>query len=190
MRRLGLLALLLVAFAGRVGAEGTSTTVVWLPIRPLQGAASSWAGANAIRCVAVVAELGITNATRMGWYVTGGLGGGGKCSFAIYNADASSLIQTSGNVDCSTTGKVEATGLSAFSIVAGTKYQVCTCANSSGGNYLAASSVSSEITSLENALSVPIGSMTTSTCTDGAMPSSLNALTAAAANVPILLLGQ
>lgn len=184
------LVLLVLFSAGLAAAEGTSTTVVWLPIRALQGSASSWPGTNAIRCVGIVAELGITNATRMGWYITGGLGGGGKCAFGIYNADGSSIIATSSNVDCSATGKIEVTGISPFTLVAGTKYQVCTCANTNGGNYLAASSVTSELTNLENALSVPIGSATTSTCLDAVMPSSLNALTVAAVNAPILLIGQ
>ena len=186
MRPLALLLLL----CSLAHAEGTSTTVVWLPIRPLQGAASSWAGPDVIRCVGIVPELGITNATRMGWYVTGGLGAGGKCAFAIYNADGSSLIRTSGNVSCASTAPVEVTGLSPFSLVAGTKYQVCTCSNTSGGNYLAASSVTSELTNLQNALSVPIGSMTSSTCTDAAMPGSINPLGAAAVNAPVLLIGQ
>lgn len=179
--------LLLLLVATTVAGEGTSTTYEWLPARPTGGATTAWPTANVLRCTAMTPQLSISNATQMAWFVSGGLGGGGLCSFTIYSADGSTQIVTSGAVDCSATGSVAVTGLSAFALTAGTKVQVCTCANANGGSYLSASSATAIITTMQNALATPIGTQAANACTAGAAPSTTGALSPSAVNVPVLI---
>ena len=179
-----LLALLLAVAIAR--ADGTSTTMEWLPTRPTTGGSTSYPSTDTLRCAEVVPELSIT-AVDMAWYMTGGLGGGGLCSFTIYQPDGSAIIRTSGAVDCSASGNVLVTGLSPFTLTAGSKVLVCTCANTNGGSYLSATSASAAITTLQNALSVPIGTTAGNPCSAAVPPSSTGSLTPAAVNVPVLL---
>lgn len=179
--------LLLLLTATLARAEGTSTTHIWSPVRAIAGKSTAWPGTDVMRCVAWVPDVGITNATQIGWFVTGGLGGGGLCSFTIYDASGTTLIATTGASDCSATG-VNSSGVSAFSLTAGIKYQVCTCANTNGGSYLGTNSISGGLTTLQNQLSVPIGATAATGCTNGVAPSSTGVLSAAAVNAPILII--
>ncbi len=183
-----LLALALVLIASSADAQSASTTRLWFPGPPTGGGIAALPGANVLRCAAWVPPEGITNATSITWYLTGGLGGGGLCSVTIYNADGSAQIRTSGAQNCSTTGVVSAAGLSAFSLTAGTKVQLCICGNAAGGSYVGAQpGDSTSIEVLQNVVS-PQMTSAANPCIAGVAPVSTGARSGTTGGFPIGLL--
>ncbi len=134
-------------------------------------------------------EQGIDNATAIAFQVTGGLGGGSFCSVTIYTDDGTSTVATTGALSCATSGPKAATGLSAFTLTEGTKYQVCICASATGGSYLTGLPAGTVLADLENVFAgVPLGSIAANTCTAGAAPASTGALSQGGVNPPIVLI--
>ena len=121
--------LLLFLFLVRPTWAGNSTTFIWLHDRPMDastGNTNMVGGANVL-CASFVPAIGITNATSMSWDITSAAIPGAKCSFSIYNDDGSIQIATSGGIACDSTGVKTATGITAFTLAAGQKYQLCGC---------------------------------------------------------------
>lgn len=176
--------LLLLVLASSVQAQTTSFHI-WSPTRVLGASTSTWAGTDKLQCTSWIPEIGITNATQIWWFVTAGLGGGGTCTMAIYNATGSTLLGSINAADCSATGIVGGTA-AAFSLTAGTKYQVCTCENTNGGTFLA---TNGNTTTLANALSTTIGSTATNNCLSGIPPTTTGTLNPQIINAPIVLIG-
>jgi len=183
-----LLALGSLCLASPVWADGTSTTHVWFPSRPLTavGAAATTFGEQ--QCHAWVPDLGITGGTTVAWYITTGFGVGKKCTVTVYTANGSAQIVTTGPQDCSTSGTVVVTGLGPFAWTAGTKLWVCLCGTAGGSVLTTNTGPSLLLRDFRNALSVPLDAASANDCTAGVAPASTGALTAASARLPFYVL--
>jgi hypothetical protein len=182
---------LLLWLALTASAWAQSTTHLWSPssgVHPDFYGSSSFNTANVLNCFAWTPTEGLTNATTMSFFLTGGAGGSTACSFAIYNADGSTRLGTTGSVNCGAGGAKVVTGITPFTLVQGTKYQVCNCVAVSGGTYAAAAAgPSTGIELLQNALSVKLANSAANACTSGVAPATTGALSAVVSDAPIVL---
>lgn len=133
--------------------------------------------ANTLFCWRPVASFAITNATKLGCpFATGTGGSTGGC--AIYaDADAGARQATCSGSTASS-GVLVCTGLSAFSLVEGTRYRVCICNTSTSTQYEApgftgAGQLGDLLTKLE---ATSVGTAANS-CTTGAPPTTTGAIT-------------
>src|SRR5439155_23991229 len=100
------------------------------------------------------------------------------CGIAVYSADGSTRLVTTGGTDCTTNpSNVVASGLSTFSFTEGTKYQVCWCSTSGTMHYLGTPTSGDHIQKLSNAMTVPITTTAANACASGAPPATTGALT-------------
>lgn len=159
--------------------------------------------ANTLYCWTVPAPLSITNATKLAAYLSNNQPGT-NISFAIYpDNDAGTVLafKTGGAVQ----GVFSATGLTPFSLTAGTLYRLCHCAAT--GNIVAYMEVNQSqtccqdvpVTALIQAFHPTYLGTAANSCTAGtaALPATTGALTAdiaspgrAAKRIPILLVEQ
>jgi hypothetical protein len=181
--------LLLLLLTGSAWAQ--STTHLWFPssgVHPGFYGSSSFNTTDVLDCFAWTPTEGLVNATTIGFFLTGGAGGSTACSVSLYNFDGSSRLATTGALNCGASGPKSVTGLTPFTIVEGTKYQVCNCVALSGGTYAgAAAGVSNGIELLQNSLSVPLASSAANTCTAAVAPATTGALTPIVADAPHVL---
>lgn len=164
-------------------AHAQSTTRMYLPTYPDTGTNTSFGGGNVLVCFGETPTQGITNATQIGFFLTGGLGGGGLCSITLYNADGTTQLGTTGAVNCAASGGKTVGSITPFSVTKGTKIQLCTCASVGGGTYLGADpGASSGVQLLQNLSSVPTATTAANACTAGVPPATTGVLTLTTAN--------
>jgi hypothetical protein len=138
MRRHLFLAGALIACLARGSAwAAQSTTFVFTPIAGLpQTTGSETVGtANVLRCFDFVPPVGITDATTM-FFRTGTTSGAGTMGLAYYNADGSSQIREATAAYTTSNENITISGLSAFTVTAGTPYRQCHCSSSGAGSYV------------------------------------------------------
>jgi hypothetical protein len=163
-----------------------SVTFLWYPGYMQAANVEAWTP-NELRCNAWVPTIGIDNATSISFRTSAG----GNCGVAIYNADGSSRITTTGAQACN--GNMSITS-SAFDLAAGTLYQVCSCSDGTNGYVTAHEGTSGNLRGLQNAFTLfHQSTIATSTCTGGAPPLTTGALAMDTANSngghnPIMLL--
>jgi hypothetical protein len=153
---------------------GPSETFIWAPDIPFQAVSEAGFGSiDEMKCDAWVPDTGITNATQVtfGWLnSTSGV----QCGVAIYSADGSSRLFSTGGLDCSTGSPRSVTG-SAFSLVAGTKYLLCRCSNTTNlPTFIVTSGAGGSGTALSQIANTlaPAGAFTAAnSCTAGSPPS-------------------
>jgi hypothetical protein len=184
--------LLLLFLLWTVPAWGQSTTHLWSPssgVHPDFYGSSNFNTADVMNCFAWTPTEGLTNGTTMAFFMTGGAGGSNACSFTLYSADGTTQMATTGAINCGASGAKSVTGLTPFTIVQGTKYQVCNCVAVSGGTYAGADpGPSSGIELLQNALSgAPLATTAANGCTVAVPPATTGALSAVVADAPIVL---
>lgn len=83
--------------------------------------------ANAMHCVSFIPSYSIVDATKLGARITT-FGTAAACAICVYNAAGTTLI-ASGSQACTAVGDWSATLLTAFSLSAGTKYNLCWSSN-------------------------------------------------------------
>jgi len=89
-----------------------------------------------MHCTDFIPGRTATNMTKFAWFMLADSIGTANCSVAIYTAGGASLV-TSATTTCSDSpGLVSVTGITPFTLTAGTEYRVCYCAALSGFNWL------------------------------------------------------
>jgi hypothetical protein len=136
MRRI-LLTLALVGGLVATGWAAQSTTFILTPIagRPQATGTEAVGTANVLRCVDFVPPVGITDATTM-FFRTGTGSGSGTMGLAYYTADGSTQIREATAAYTTSNENITASGLSAFTLTAGTTYRQCHCSSSGSGSYI------------------------------------------------------
>lgn len=108
--------------------SATYTTAPYLtPLLAAVGSVPALTNANDMRCYSWVPAVGVVGATKVAWAVTG-TGAGNDCAVCVYSGDGATLIAAASTTagGCNPgSGIVGVTGITAFNLVAGTKYRVC-----------------------------------------------------------------
>lgn len=164
-------------------------TILWVPTWPLDTgeAVRPGTGDNVMHCNAWVPDIGIQDVTAIVFNAANGPWSGGV---AIYNADGSSRIATTGGVNMNGGSTVFLTPSSAFTILPGTKYQVCSCFTSTPLYTVLEPGPTGDSALIQNPAfpSVNLSTTAANLCTAGSPPLTTGALTAESARSPILLL--
>ena len=171
---------ILVFWLGNLHAAD-SPTGIWFPtttIPSARGNGDSFPGtANKLRCLDFVPVMGITNATKIS-YITVGTWNA-TVGFALYALGGTSqLMSTSTAVAAPATTMV--TGITPFSLSAGSIYRGCWCASTNSASYQGADTVGGVATAgsvipILNSFSIH-GPLATNTCTAGVPPLTTGAL--------------
>lgn len=136
-------------------------------------------------CARIVPRLSQANATILRTGYRGSASA--KCGLAIYPDDDSGTALASGANDCTATGGVvSVTGLSAFTIVAGTAYRACVCATVSTTDFLGIYGTDTE-TILDLHSTMVANSTNTCNATTGAPPSTTGAMVSSNKGVPMMV---
>jgi hypothetical protein len=169
MRRL----LLFLVLSARLAAAQSSTGI-WAPTTVLQvdgiGGFLDQA-TNVLWCSDFEPIVGITSATKMAWSA----GSGANCSLAIYDAAGTTQIAVATGQVCNGGGTTY-TGITGFSLTAGTVYRLCWCFTLGANGFYTNPTGSETMADVANAFVTHIGSAANS-CTLGVPPATTGALT-------------
>jgi hypothetical protein len=155
-----------------------SPTGLWLPSAVVPANPTAYTWSTAVRCFDFVLPMGIASATKMNWGESGSFSI--TCDVGIYDAAGTTKLASAGGVTCTnSTNPTTVTGLSSFSLVAGTTYRLCWCGSGSSGSYRAlAAATGARVDSAEisSAFTVRQGTASES-CSSGVLPSTATSLT-------------
>lgn len=168
-----------------------SVTFTWVPSFATQiNLLGSSGGTNPdeLRCNAYVPQIGIANATTISWEVVNTGAGPPDCGIAIYTADGSSRVVTTGGTSCATGDHTVPS--TSFTLDAGTMYQVCICSAGATDYTTASGGSGSGLTKIQNVFSAtPMNTIATNTCSSGSPPLTTGTLNVdSAGHGPIVLL--
>jgi hypothetical protein len=126
--------LLLVLLLARLAGATDSSIGILSPTTSMPSTVSgSFGAANVLFCVDWVPMLGIANATKLAWKITGGSTTSGVAVYAVGGTQELAEGTTTG------TGLQTVTGLTPFSLTAGGLYRTCQC--STGGSSFAGAAI-------------------------------------------------
>lgn len=129
-----------------------------------------------VQCFDFVPSVGITNATKMAFRTGTTSSGSGNFGIGIYSADGSTQIAAGSQTFNNNNQLRTITGLSAFTLNAGTMYRLCWCSDSTITTFNSLASVAVPPTpdlfsAYANAFAVHYG-VASESCTSGAVPPS------------------